>query len=515
MEALRQRKRVDPAKLTGPNHPTTAFVVMGHGFEGTTNKQVVPEGCILVVQVHSGEINYSQKDSKIVIYNDPEKDKYLDPIANYKYILDKINSVRGYYTPFAIFLEGDEYPEFYYLLLSSWDQTDSFMLRESGVAQYPFVEGPGFQKTVQKGIPAKETFLNLYNKSIYPPRAELEQAIDTITEPKTLENIISSPQTKEKLEIKQSELFKKLGKGVYYNLVCRQTKDSSSVLRLDQNVNRFVINNNIRSLVNSSGHIRKNRPEILQEIVEAEGQRQGLIGKLNKNSATNTPPEMTVDEILHRIEVLSKVDYTTNIEMNYAVIKYLNNKYYPILKEYYLDQISQTKNPVLFKKMVRLLGQNKAEEEIAADIKKFTDALAKLEKFQPKPAKERVKNEEHELLLQKQMAEQRGAHARALNKAAQNEADFQMAALYQGLNQPAVPVQLVENNKNGFKQRQELAERQAQEAVGKWTRKTTAGGKRTRRIKKKSTKLRRHKKSPHFSRYRKLDGRSQGSATGK
>ena len=83
------------------------------------------------------------------------------------------------------------------------------------------------------------------------------------------------------------------------------------------------------------------------------------------------------------------------------------------------------------------------------------------------------------------MAEQRGAHAKALNRAAQNEADFQTAAVYMGRNEPAVPVQLVENNKNGFKQRQALAEQQAQEAVGKWTRKTTAGGKRTRKIKKK------------------------------
>lgn len=488
MEALRQRKALDPARLTGVNHPSTAFVMMGHGFEDTTNTKVVPEGCIIVVQVHSGEGNHHPKNFYTNIFNDPEKDKYLDPITNYKYIVDKINSVRGYYTPLAIYREGDEYPEFKYALLSHWDgdasgfkQTESIMLRESGVGQYPFVEAPEFEKYVKRDIPAKEIFLDLYNKSIYPPRAELEQAIDTITEPKTLENIISSPQIQEKIRIPQSELFKKLGKGVYYNLICRATKDFLSMSLTDANSGRVIIKNNQRSLVNWEGHIRTNRPEILQGIIEAEAHRKGFIDQLNKNRATNTPPEKTfnINEIVDRIETLSNPDFSENIEMNMIMYNYLNKKYYPMLKEYYSNKLSQTQNP--------------------ADIKKYTTLLSRLERYKPKPAKERVKNEEHELLLQKQMADQRVAHSIALNRAAQNEADFQMAALYQGLNQPTVPVQLVENNKNGFKQRQELAERQAQEAVGKWTRKAPTGGKRTRKIKNKRTKLRRHKKSPLFS----------------
>jgi len=78
-----------------------------------------------------------------------------------------------------------------------------------------------------------------------------------------------------------------MGPGVYYNLVCRATNDSLRIV--NQNVQRSVINNNQRSLVNASGHIIKNKREILQGIEEAELHRKNLIAKLNKNNPKSNP----------------------------------------------------------------------------------------------------------------------------------------------------------------------------------------------------------------------------------
>jgi hypothetical protein len=503
MESLRQRRSLDPARLTGANHPTTAFVMMGHGAELPIIK-IVPKDCIIVVQVHSGEVNSLPEGFFTNFLNNREKDKFLDPITNYKYIVDTINLRRVYYTPAAIYREGDEYPDFSYDLLLKWDNNDNtYTFNESGVAKYPFTKGQsssGIQlpivTTVEKKVPGKEIFLKLYDKSEYPTRAELEPIVDTISIEKTIRNIIKFPEIKKKLSIKQSELFEKLGPGVYYNLVCRATSDSFVIKHPDEN--RYIINNNQRSLVNSSGHILKNKFEILQGIIEAEAHRKRFIGQLNKSSPSLTQiNNRSIDDIVKQMDNLRR-DPT---RINLAVIKQLNNKYNNLLKEHYLKTIKFYEDPGSFQMLMYAMGQTEeeAQREQLINIKKYRDLLDELEQSVPGPVKERVLNEEHKLLLQEQMDKQRVAHAIALNRNAQNEADFQTAALYAGLNQAAVPIQLVENtlqNQNGFKQRQALAEQQAQEAVEGWIQKSAAGGKRTRKINKKN---KRAKKSKLFS----------------
>jgi hypothetical protein len=312
---IAQTKRLDPARLTGATAPSTAFVMMGHGSE-LPEIEIVPPGCIIVVQVHSGELNYINRNTFLNIFNDPEKIKFLDPVTNYKYINDKINSTRNYTTPLAIYREGDEYPNFSYTLLSYWDsedginrdyvgQANSYLLRDSGVVKFPFDKGSiTFPAINAKGLPSvieqigtnivqsyhaygKEIFLNLFNKSEYPTSDELAPSIELIEDPKTFYKIINDQNVLGKLRIRQSNLFKKMGPGVYYNLVCRATNDSLRIV--NQNVQRSVINNNQRSLVNASGHIIKNKREILQGIEEAELHRKNLIAKLNKNNPKSNP----------------------------------------------------------------------------------------------------------------------------------------------------------------------------------------------------------------------------------
>ena len=161
-----------------------------------------------------------------------------------------INLSREYYTPLAIYREGDEYPDFSYNLLLQWnDEDNSYLFNDSGIAKYPFTKGqsPSGEQipiinTVNKTFPGTNLFLNLYNKSEYPIRDELETIINTIQTEKTIRNIIRFPEIEKKLSITQSELFEKLGPGVYYNLVCRATKDS--FLIKDPDMNRYIINNN-------------------------------------------------------------------------------------------------------------------------------------------------------------------------------------------------------------------------------------------------------------------------------
>jgi hypothetical protein len=497
VNALRLRKRVNPEKLTGANHPPTAFVMMGHGKERTTNKRVVPEGCILVVQIHSGELNYFIPNFYSNIFNDPEKDRYLDPIANYKYITDKINIGRGISenTPLAIYIEGDEYPEFVYTLISYLDTDlednsknprDSFKIKDSGIAQYPFIEGEAYNEIIRKDVEGKEIFLNLYNKSTYPPRAEIEQIIDEIPGTKNLNDIIYSSGIEKKLTIRQSELFKILGKGVYYNLVCRFT--SPKLLVNDIFTKRKIINNNQRSLVNSSLHLRKNRPEILQAIGEAEGQRQGFIGRLNKSrEATYVPRpqvEINVTDIINNIKRLK----SEPTKINLVIIRQLQNKYYSLLKEEYLSEMRYYEDPINLAKLIRILGEANAQREMEKSIKKVRVKLDELEKAQYGQPVTPVKNEAHELVLQEQMRKQRAAHAAALNKAAKNNANIVNIAEQVGITEQPVPVQLVENNVKGFNQRRANAEKEAAAAVAAWKKK---GGKQTRKFKKYKNKTRR------------------------
>ena len=102
LKTLREKKSLDPERLTGVNHPSTAFVMLGHGSEDTKRVYRVPKGCIIVILVHSGEFSVLNDNFFQNIFNDPEKEKFLDPVTNYKHIVERINSELYYKTALAI-----------------------------------------------------------------------------------------------------------------------------------------------------------------------------------------------------------------------------------------------------------------------------------------------------------------------------------------------------------------------------------------------------------------------------
>jgi hypothetical protein len=303
-----------------------AYIIMGHGEELRVTK-VVPKGCILVVQVHSGEVNEGNGELSMNIINDPEKHRFLDPVANYKHVVETINkgrdpSVVGKLAnmPVAIYREGDEYPDFKYTLLASnfakLRGGNMHRILDSGIARYPFTDGV---KTGEKYIKNKfncavhsscidisgnvstlsdeNIFIKLFEKSFYPPMAMIRNWIqitpltDDASPRKTIANIIITAKDPEKntgVYITQSELFEKVERNedgfvpaVFYNLVCRSL--NKRLLVQDRETGATVLNNRYRALVGPNKKINWRKSEFIQGIGEAAKQRAPFIGNLQKN----------------------------------------------------------------------------------------------------------------------------------------------------------------------------------------------------------------------------------------
>jgi len=487
LKDIRERTQLDPKRLTGDNRPYSAFFMMGHGGESLDIK-IVPPGCIIVVKVHSGELNFL--DESIVfpyILNHEKIDNFLDPVTNYKDVTTIINSHLNSKTPLAIYREGDEYPDFYYTLLSSWNAEllgygkDTYLLENSGIVEYP-LHGAIVTPTklfINKSAPGKEAFLDLYNASSLPYRFQLEQIINTIPEP-TIENIINFPQIQSLINIRQSDLFQIKGPGVYYNLVCRATRESIRVSDLE--THQEILNNSQRALVDSSGHLRKNRTEILRQIGEAEHQRKDLIEKIRKNKSDNISGRI--------INELYFLEQQNNQPL--SKIREFKLRNYLTLKQAYEKKI----NDILKERNLPEQNRWHTDEEIANNlsieqqkIKELDDLFAESLRTGLLPenrSKKALLNPQHELNLQEQMRKQRAAHNKALKNSSTNESNLVNTFGQVGLNIPKVPVELAENNTKGFNQRRANAEKQAAAAVAGWKKK----GGRTRRHKKNKNKSR-------------------------
>ena len=383
LKDLRERKHLDPTRLTGSSAPKTAFVMMGHGAE-LSDMKVVPPGCILVVEVHSGELTSVGKLFP-AIFNDPNNANFLDPVKNYKYINDFLIKQMPYKnkTSLAIYREGDIYPDFRYHLLSYWDskddnvgQNNSFLLMDSGIAKYPFTKGKRTVITVEYEQEDKGETISLYDKSMYPPKDIFNQEIEDLKTVELLDNVKTNTflnimeglrDSTDMTRIKQSEIFNKVEKredgfepGVFYNFICRSTGKNNIL-----DVNRLKINNNKRALVNSEGHIIRTKKEILGGIHEAMFHRGNLVPQLNLNKPVNM--REILDTIYYepskRIEMFKKY----NRELRAIFVKKLKEM------RVYKDAESDNKQAV---------------EYADSYIKQYEEYIEELDKIQSKSAGE-------------------------------------------------------------------------------------------------------------------------------
>jgi hypothetical protein len=346
----------------------TAYVIMGHGGEIQNSRKIVPPGCTLVVEVHSGEVNYVKNFDKFVNYTN--KSIFLDPINNYKELVKAISNTQK---SLAIYTEGQEYPDFDYTLLSYWpDGPTKLKLSDSGVMEYPFKlikhnHIIPYNETYDINSPSLDIFVDKFRNSIYPSKEVVknfiinnklhtlndimklynyqgkfsEQKYKTLLRKHRLNinrvkanneyNTIMNPEAhnplniKSILKIKQSELFKILPPGVFYNLVCRATSDEirekASLIIPIQGllipVTRERIKNTVRLPIKHK--TRKNKyfiPEIMGQITEAELQRKPYINKLGLNMYNITILEKEITELKTQIQKLKayELELTDNLE---------------------------------------------------------------------------------------------------------------------------------------------------------------------------------------------------------
>jgi len=290
----------------------TAYVMLGHGGEDTNKKILVPPGCTLVVEVHSGELNYVNGFDKIFKYKN--KQVFLDPINNYKELVDNFANTKR---SFAIYEEGSLCPEFEYNLTSYWKhskhnvlKSDEIRMRDSGVVSYPFTyTKPKYSspEDVYKNTDTSDIFIDKYRMSILPTKEQISSAVNKSGSVRLGEvmNRIWSKDFTSILHIKQSELFKILPPGVFYNFVCRATSDDvreraittvSKIMGINRgdpykyeyNIVRNQLKNSIRRPLKTRTRGHYFAPEISDQISEAEIHRKPYIGKLGFNNMNTT-----------------------------------------------------------------------------------------------------------------------------------------------------------------------------------------------------------------------------------
>ena len=213
LDELRTHKQLNNSRNRGENHPKTAYVMLGHGMEKVyEDTVVVPEGCIVVVVVHSGEYNFSN-----VNFFDPffsatkeEQEKFLNPLDNHKFIADKLKTsdnenknnleLINIFTKqskirynsdeiplkktVAIYRGGDICPNFIYNMFNihrnSSKDDDIFLTGSSGLFKLPNNLPPFFdkiQKYKNNEPNLEKSILENYKYSVYPTVADLQTII--------------------------------------------------------------------------------------------------------------------------------------------------------------------------------------------------------------------------------------------------------------------------------------------------------------------------------------------------
>jgi hypothetical protein len=302
-------KKLDPERQRGNTHPKTAYLMLGHG-EELPETHIVPPGCMLVVDVHSGELTYTDFNEDFLVQLE-HNEMVLNPIDNYNNVSKLMSSKKS----LAIYREGDEYPDFSYTLISSWGHINNeklvpegfFLLLESGILQYPFeYKYPYPIQKIVKTTDSQQKFLDMYRMSVYPKRDSINTAIlstfKKLPRIPTLAHILHSAHTKidsplyKLLRIKQSELFEMVSRGelepgIFYNLICRKTDET--ILKYNTNTETQILNNAIRNRsMYPSLNTRNNkkhttpffRKEIMGAIEEAELKRKPYIKYLQLNN---------------------------------------------------------------------------------------------------------------------------------------------------------------------------------------------------------------------------------------
>ena len=418
VETLRRQKRAGPME---PIKAETAYLMMGHGEEIVGPPKIVPEGCTLVVQVHSGQLNYFNSRHFLNFFEYKEKEKFLDPVTYYPEIVKQIT--KGNPDPtsrtLAIYKEGDTYPDFRYTLVSYFQFGNQnkepwahSLIRPSGIAKYPFEtdenDGNFFvgQQILRKNriidydfnSAGDDIYTKYFKKSIFPTKEFIREKLNDKTlfpdgNDTTIKQIVDSPIgfNGEETTILQSELFEKFKEspGVYYNTVCRARKNVKyNRGQLNENELQFknvwpkpknqpMISFNefkkIKKMPLNIFKFKKTKKAAVGAIIEAVGHRAPFIESLELNKARVT--NRNIDEILfiknstlekktHIVELLFKNDKENPVFENLLISAI--EKGYPDIARLLIKGGVNVKN-------LKTRGPDRASALIIAIAKKYLD----------------------------------------------------------------------------------------------------------------------------------------------
>jgi len=286
LDNLRSRKN-KPTNFT----PSKAYWLSGHGGEPNDGSTfVVPPGCIIVVKVTPGEYSYVYNDYAKKL-SSMDKNKLKDPLKNTNYLIQNFGSI-------VIFKPGDNCPLFHYYLLACFPIYTSTTLMSlffekfssgcnnlgSGVIDIDNITKP-YADIVKITDTNIDTYTaNLYEKSEYPTKKKIQSEIakfsSEISLPSTsLEKFSSLVENLDSvLNVNQKTLCDTLGKGVYYNFICRYRGKETNVLHGNIITNTEGRHHSAVKGIEELGATQANTLRLIRNrIAEAETRRKGLL----------------------------------------------------------------------------------------------------------------------------------------------------------------------------------------------------------------------------------------------
>jgi len=276
-----------------------AYFVAGHGGPGT-NTFTVPKGCIIVVKAKEGMTTSDLMFSKVC-------ELTIDELKNPLKYADKLINT---FSSLAIYKEGDECPNFTYTAISctgsgsaGYKRCDSF---GSGILDLTKIkltkcttgsnrEDELSSLTFENDTQIGDYVANLFINSIFPTKTQVEKNIFTTTGFFTKTKIVDpnigtagEPTTVGKInkilnvinaETTQQVLCKK-SPGVYYNFVCRGTRETMNILKkIDAPYTNpeDAYKGNLSEIFTNKGQFEKAKQIQISQILEAEKRKQLLI----------------------------------------------------------------------------------------------------------------------------------------------------------------------------------------------------------------------------------------------
>ncbi len=270
--------------------PSKAYWLSGHGGEPNDGRTfIVPPGCIIVVKVTPGEYSYVYNDYAKKL-SSMDKNKLKDPLKNTNYLIQNFGSI-------AIFKPGDNCPLFNYYLLACFPASTVNYSKGvfekfssgcnnlgSGVIDIDNIIKPYADIVPITDINIDTYTANLYEKSEYPTKEKIQSEIakfsSEISLPSTSLQKFSSLVEKldSVLDVNQKTLCETLGKGVYYNFICRYRGKETNVLYGNVLTNTEGHRHSSVKGIEELGGTQVNTLRLIRNrIAEAETRRKGLL----------------------------------------------------------------------------------------------------------------------------------------------------------------------------------------------------------------------------------------------